>query len=93
MPFNLKNVGATYQRLVNKMFSEQLEKMVEVYINDMLLVKSLKDTDHVAHQMHLQSNIGEILRILGNSKGNRSQPRTYRHSTTNAFTTNLKRSA
>ena len=40
MPFGLKNAGATYQRLVNKMFSEYLGKTMEVYIDDML-VKSL----------------------------------------------------
>ena len=40
MPFGLKNAGATYQRLVNKMFSDYLGKTMEVYIDDML-VKSL----------------------------------------------------
>ncbi|KAG7588597.1 Ribonuclease H-like superfamily [Arabidopsis suecica] len=40
--------GATYQRLVNKMFHEHLGKTMEVYIDDML-VKSLKKEDHVKH--------------------------------------------
>ena len=40
MPFGLKNAGATYQRLVNKMFSDYLSKIMEVYIKDML-IKSL----------------------------------------------------
>jgi len=48
MPFELKNAGATYQRLVNKMFNEHLRKTMEVYIDDML-VKSLKKEDHVKH--------------------------------------------
>ncbi|KAL0742023.1 hypothetical protein Bca4012_083536 [Brassica carinata] len=48
MPFGLKNAGATYQRLVNRMFSEQLEKTMEVYIDDML-VKSLDKREHVTH--------------------------------------------
>ena len=48
MPFGLKNAGATYQRLVNRMFSEQLGKTMEVYIDDML-VKSLRERDHVSH--------------------------------------------
>ena len=30
MPFGLKSVGATYQRLVNRMFSQQIERNVEV---------------------------------------------------------------
>ena len=46
MPFGLRNAGATYQRLVNKMFADQLGKMMEVYINDML-VKSAHKKDHV----------------------------------------------
>ena len=46
MPFELKNAGATYQRLVNKMFSKQLGRMMEVYIDDML-VKSSRASNHV----------------------------------------------
>ncbi|KAG7536943.1 Integrase catalytic core [Arabidopsis suecica] len=48
MPFGLKNAGATYQRLVNKMFAEHLGKTMEVYIDDML-VKSLKKSEHITH--------------------------------------------
>ena len=48
MPFRLKNVGATYQRLVNKMFHDLLKKMMEVYIDDML-IKSLRVEDHIKH--------------------------------------------
>ncbi|XP_013627220.1 PREDICTED: uncharacterized protein LOC106333302 [Brassica oleracea var. oleracea] len=48
MPFSLKNAGATYQRLVNRIFSEQLGKTMEVYIDDML-VKSLDEHDHISH--------------------------------------------
>ena len=48
MPFGLRNVGATYQRLVNKMFQKQIEASMEVYIDDML-VKSVKAKLHVAH--------------------------------------------
>lgn len=46
--FELKNAGATYQRLVNKIFKEMIVKTIEVYIDDML-VKSLRTTDHIAH--------------------------------------------
>ena len=38
MPFGLKNAGATYQRLMNKMFAHQ------VYVDDML-VKSVREND------------------------------------------------
>ena len=37
MPFGLKNAGATYQRLVNRMFQKQIETFMEVYIDDMLV--------------------------------------------------------
>uniref|UniRef100_A0A2N9GA07 Uncharacterized protein n=1 Tax=Fagus sylvatica TaxID=28930 RepID=A0A2N9GA07_FAGSY len=47
MPFGLKNAGATYQRLVNKMFYDQIGRNVEVYVDDML-VKSKKDEDHLS---------------------------------------------
>ncbi|KAL2252464.1 UNVERIFIED_CONTAM: Retrovirus-related Pol polyprotein from transposon opus [Sesamum indicum] len=46
MSFGLKNVGATYQRLVNDMFKNQIGRNMEVYIDDML-VKSVKEQDHV----------------------------------------------
>uniref|UniRef100_A0A5B7BB47 Reverse transcriptase domain-containing protein n=1 Tax=Davidia involucrata TaxID=16924 RepID=A0A5B7BB47_DAVIN len=48
MPFGLKNAGATYQRLVNKMFQRQIGETMEVYIDDML-VKSLRAEDHITH--------------------------------------------
>ena len=44
----ITELSATYQRLVNRMFSEQLGKTREVYIDDML-VKSLHAEDHVSH--------------------------------------------
>ena len=48
MPFGLKNAGATYQRLVNKMFVGLLGTTMEVYVDDML-VKSLQAYQHVKH--------------------------------------------
>ena len=47
-PFGLKNVGATYQRLVTKMFKPLLGKTMEVYIDNML-VKSKERSDHTEH--------------------------------------------
>ncbi|XP_058189286.1 uncharacterized protein LOC131306874 [Rhododendron vialii] len=46
MPFGLKNAGATYQRLVNRMFKQQIGPNVEVYVFDML-VQSAKAHNHV----------------------------------------------
>ena len=48
IPFGLKNVRATYQRLVLKMFRPLLGSTMEVYIDDML-VKSKQRPDHTAH--------------------------------------------
>jgi hypothetical protein len=47
MSFGLKNAGATYQRLVNKMFEKQICRNVEVYVDDML-VKSVQASDHIS---------------------------------------------
>ena len=48
MPFGLKNVGATCQRLVNRMFQKQIGVTMEVYIDDML-VKSTTAELYIAH--------------------------------------------
>ena len=58
MPFGLKNAGATYQRLVNRMFQKQIGTTMEVYIDDML-VKSTKSDIHIAH-------LSEAFQILRN---------------------------
>ena len=47
MPFGLKNAGATYQRMVTKMFGHMIGRTVEVYIDD-ILVKSLREENHLA---------------------------------------------
>ena len=46
MPFRLKNAGETYQRLMNKMFTHQIGRNVQVYVDDML-VKNLCENDHL----------------------------------------------
>ena len=56
MPFRLKNVRATYQRLVNRMFQKQIGTSMEVYIDDML-VKSTTAELHIAH-------LSEVFQIL-----------------------------
>lgn len=48
MPFSLKNVGAMYQRLVNRMFKDQIGRTMDVYVDDML-VKSTKAKDYIGH--------------------------------------------
>ncbi|KAM1319373.1 hypothetical protein ACFX2H_004380 [Malus domestica] len=56
MPFGLKNIGATYQRLVNSMFTEQIGKSIEVYVDDMI-VKSKHVDQHI-------TNLSETFTIL-----------------------------
>ena len=46
MPFELKNARATYQMLVNQMFSKQIGWNVEVYVDEML-VKSKTNAEHL----------------------------------------------
>ena len=58
MPFGLKNAGATYQRLVNRMLQKQIGATMEVYIDD-ILVKSTTADLHIAH-------LSEAFQILRN---------------------------
>ena len=46
MSFGLKNAGATYQRLVNKVFTDKIDRSMEVYVDDML-VKSPTIEQHI----------------------------------------------
>ncbi|KAA0059585.1 uncharacterized protein E5676_scaffold640G00360 [Cucumis melo var. makuwa] len=46
MPFGLKNVGATYQRAMQKVFDDMLHKYVECYVDD-LVVKPKRQQDHL----------------------------------------------
>ena len=43
MPFGFKNAGATYQRLMNKMFAHQIGRNVQIYVDDMLVKSILED--------------------------------------------------
>ncbi|RDX66364.1 Retrovirus-related Pol polyprotein from transposon opus, partial [Mucuna pruriens] len=57
MPFGLKNAGATYQRLIDKVFKEIIGKDMEVYVDDMV-VKSSKAETHY----HTLKQVFAILR-------------------------------
>ncbi|KAI5351123.1 hypothetical protein L3X38_004014 [Prunus dulcis] len=58
MPFGLKNAAhiKIYQRLVNKIFKEQIGKSMEVYVDDML-VKAPERADHI-------KNLAEAFSLL-----------------------------
>ena len=47
MPFGLKNIGVTYQILMNKMFVHQIRRNMQVYIDD-ILVKSVREDDQLS---------------------------------------------
>ena len=46
MPFGLKNAGSTYQRMMTRMFESQLDKSIEVYVDDMV-IKTKVVSEHV----------------------------------------------
>jgi hypothetical protein len=48
MNFELKNVGATYQRTMNYIFHELIDKIVEIYIDEDVVVKSKGYKEHLA---------------------------------------------
>ena len=60
MPFDLKNAGSTYQRMITRMFEPQLGKSIEVYIDDMV-VKSKVVSEHMG-------DLGVIFDILKKHK-------------------------
>ena len=60
MPLRLKNVGATYQRLDNRMVSRQIRRKMEVYVDD-TLIKSREENTH-------RDGLKKTLHPLGNTK-------------------------
>lgn len=48
MSFRTKNVGATYQQMINYVLIDEIVKFMEVYVNDML-VKFKQQLDHCEH--------------------------------------------
>jgi hypothetical protein len=53
MTFGLKNAGATYQRAMNYIFHELIGKIVEIYIDD-VVIKSL---DHESHLVDVRKTL------------------------------------
>lgn len=40
MPFGLKNVGANYMRAMKTIFHKMIHKMIEVYVDDVIVKSS-----------------------------------------------------
>lgn len=60
MQFSLKNAGAVYQRLINLMFKDQIDRNMEVYMDDML-VKCTQADEHL-------KDLVEIFEVLDTFK-------------------------
>ena len=43
MLFRLKNIGATYQRVVTALFHDMMHKEVEVYVDDMMVKSETRE--------------------------------------------------
>ena len=56
MPFGLKNVGATYQQMMTRIFRDKIGRTMEVYIDDMV-VKSKRDVQHI-------NDLREVFEVL-----------------------------
>jgi len=54
MTFGLKNAGATFQRAMNFIFHEFIGKLVEIYINDVVV----KSGDFIKHLVDLRKVLG-----------------------------------
>ena len=67
MPFGLKNARSTYQRMITKMFEPQLDKNIEVYIDDMV-VKSKEIPEHVEDLRRIFETLREHKLRLNASK-------------------------
>ena len=58
MPFGLKNAGATYQRLMDKVLAPILGRNVQAYVNDMV-VTSLEKSKHISDLEELFTTIAK----------------------------------
>lgn len=48
MPFGLKNVGVTYQRVMNSIFPDYIKTFMQIYVYD-IVIKSASGNGHLDH--------------------------------------------
>ncbi len=58
MPFRLNNAPATFQRLMNKVLRQYIEKFVQVYLNDIIIYSNNLDE----HKRHIKVVLKKIRR-------------------------------
>jgi hypothetical protein len=67
MSFGLKNAGATYQRLMDKAFKDQIGRNLEVYVDD-LVIKSRNEADMMKDIQETFNHLRSILMKLNPKK-------------------------
>jgi Reverse transcriptase (RNA-dependent DNA polymerase). len=67
MPFGLKNAGATYQRMIQRCFSTQINRNVEAYMDD-VVVKTKQKDDLIADLEETFASIRAFKRELNPEK-------------------------
>nr|GFA69583.1 reverse transcriptase domain-containing protein [Tanacetum cinerariifolium] len=75
MPFGLKNAGATYQRLMDKAFENQMGPNIEVYVDDLVvkshtkveMVRDIEETFQTLRKINMKLNQKMLIRISGRS--------------------------
>ena len=60
MPFGIKNIGATYQRLMYKILAPLLGQNVQVYVDDMVLTSKKKEQ----HVIDLEEPFATIAKYI-----------------------------
>ena len=73
MPFGLKNMGATYQRMVNRLFKNQIGHNMEVYVDDMLInsrtqeqfIPDLREIFYILRRSRMRLNPKKSGKFLG----------------------------
>ena len=76
MPFSLKNAGSTYQRMMTRMFEPQLDKNIEIYVDDMVVkikmvsehLGDLNGTFNVLRRHKLRLNASKCSFGMGSDK-------------------------
>jgi len=58
MPFGLKNAGATYQQLMDRVFAPMIGRNVQAYVDDMVVTSQVKD-QHIANLEELFTTIAK----------------------------------